>query len=105
MERPTPSRLSPPPVPARVKPIRIALHAFGRNRPKRALLLSQDHSEFVEDVLIPIKFLVNGATVMQIDVGTVTYCQLELARHPNRHRSLTSQLMRRMWRPHRNGSV
>jgi autotransporter passenger strand-loop-strand repeat protein len=66
--------------PERVKPIRIAPHAFGENRPRRALLLSPDHSVFIEDVLIPIKFLVNGATVIQIDVATVTCYHLELAR-------------------------
>lgn len=60
----------------RVRPIRIAPHAFGENRPKRVLLLSPDHSVFVEDVLIPIKFLVNGSTVAQINVATVTYYHL-----------------------------
>ena len=67
--------------PERVKPIRIAPHAFGENRPRRALLLSPDHSVFVEDVLIPIKHLVNGTTVTQIDVATVTYYHVELPRH------------------------
>ena len=48
--------------PDRVKPIRIAPHAFGENRPKRVLLLSPGHSVFVEDVLIPIMFpAVSGA--------------------------------------------
>ena len=67
--------------PERVKPIRIAPHAFGENRPRRALLLSPDHSVFVEDVLIPIKHLLNDTTVTQIDVATVTYYHLELPRH------------------------
>jgi plastocyanin len=67
--------------PERVKPIRIAPHAFGENRPRRALLLSPDHSVFVDDVLIPIKHLVNDTTVTQIDVATVTYYHLELPRH------------------------
>jgi plastocyanin len=69
------------PAPERVNPIRVAPHAFGENRPKRALLLSPDHSVFVEDVLIPIKFLVNGATIVQLDVASVTYYHLELPRH------------------------
>jgi hypothetical protein len=55
--------------PERVKPIRIAPHAFGENRPKRALLLSPDHSAFVEDVLIPLKHLINNTTVTQIDIA------------------------------------
>jgi Hint domain len=67
--------------PDRVKPIRIAPHAFGENRPRRTLLLSPDHSIYVEDVLIPVKFLVNRATLRQIEVATVTYYHLELARH------------------------
>jgi hypothetical protein len=67
--------------PKRVKPIRIAAHAFGENRPSRALLLSPDHSVFVEDVLIPAKHLVNGTTVTQIDVRTVTYYHVELPVH------------------------
>ena len=67
--------------PERVKPIRIAPHAFGENRPKRGLLLSPDHSVFVEDVLIPIKHLINGTTVTQIEVATVTYYHIELPRH------------------------
>jgi hypothetical protein len=67
--------------PERVKPIRIAPHAFGENRPRRALLLSPDHSIFIEDVFIPVKHLVNGTTVTQIDVATVTYYHVELPNH------------------------
>jgi hypothetical protein len=67
--------------PDRVKPIRIAPHAFGENRPHRALLLSPDHSVFVEDVLIPVKFLVNETTVSQLDVEKVTYYHIELPNH------------------------
>jgi hypothetical protein len=69
------------PFPERVKPIRVAPHAFGENHPKRPLLLSPDHAVFVEAVLIPIKFLVNGTTVEQIDAANITYYHLELARH------------------------
>lgn len=69
------------PEPERVWPIRIAPHAFGVGRPRCALLLSPDHSVFVEDVLIPIKFLINGTTIVQHVVDTVTYYHIELARH------------------------
>jgi hypothetical protein len=69
------------PAPDRVKPILIARHAFGHNRPKRPLRLSPDHSIFIDDLLIPAKLLVNGTTVMQVDVGTITYYHLELAHH------------------------
>ena len=67
--------------PDRVKPIRIAPHAFGGGRPERTLLLSPDHSVYIEGVLIPVKHLVNGTTLTQADLATVTYYHLELARH------------------------
>ncbi len=67
--------------PRQIRPIRIAPHAFGENRPKRALLLSPDHSVFVRDVLIPIKFLVNDTTIRQIDAASVTYYHLALPCH------------------------
>jgi hypothetical protein len=67
--------------PERVWPIHIAPHAFGEGRPKRSLLLSPDHSVFVEDVLIPIKFLVNNTTVVQLKVDSITYYHVELPGH------------------------
>jgi len=67
--------------PERVQPIRVAPHAFGENKPSRALMLSPDHSVFVEDVLIPIKFLINETTVNQVSVRKVTYFHIELPRH------------------------
>lgn len=67
--------------PERVLPVRIAAHAFGQDRPRRPLLLSPDHSVFVEEVLIPIRFLVNGQTIRQIDMESVSYFHIELERH------------------------
>jgi hypothetical protein len=67
--------------PERVKPVRIAAHAFGQDRPRRALLLSPDHSVFIEDVMIPIRHLINGSTVVQIEVPSVTYYHIELESH------------------------
>jgi hypothetical protein len=67
--------------PERVKPIRIEAHAFGENRPSRPLFLSPDHSVFVEDVLIPVKHLVNDTTITQVNVRTVTYYHIELPAH------------------------
>jgi hypothetical protein len=69
------------PAPERVQPVRIAAHAFGQSKPARALMLSPDHSVFVEDVFIPIRFLINGTTVRQVDVARITYYHLELPRH------------------------
>lgn len=61
--------------------IRIAAHAFGQDRPKRPLLLSPDHSVFVEGVLIPVKFLVNDRSIRQVEVDAVSYSHIELERH------------------------
>ena len=65
----------------RVLPVRIAAHAFGPGRPRRELLLSPDHAVFVEDVLIPIRHLINGTTVAQITRQAITYYHIELPRH------------------------
>jgi len=69
------------PNPRRVLPIRIAPHAFGRGLPKRALVLSPDHAVFVDDVLIPIRHLVNGSSVAVLELDAITYHHLELTRH------------------------
>ena len=65
----------------RVMPIRIAPHAFGEGRPTRALILSPDHAVFVDNVLIPIKYLVDGVSVAPVRCATVTYYHIELERH------------------------
>jgi len=36
---------------------------------------------FVSDVLIPIKHLINGTTIVQLPVDSVTYYHVELPRH------------------------
>jgi len=67
--------------PTKVLPIRIAPHAFGKGLPRRELFLSPDHAIYAEGVLIPVSHLVNGTTVRQIKVKTVTYYHVELPRH------------------------
>jgi len=69
------------PKPETVRPIRIAPHAFGEGRPMRPLLLSPDHAVFVDDVLVPIKLLINGTTIRQAAAKTVTYYHIELPQH------------------------
>ncbi len=69
------------PDPAAVAPIRILAHAFGRGRPHRALWLSPDHAVFVAGALIPIRCLVNGATIAREDRAAVVYHHVELDRH------------------------
>ena len=70
------------PDPAAVRPIRIQAGAFGAARPVRDLWLSPDHAVLVGGALIPVRYLVNGATIAPDgDVDAVTYFHVELARH------------------------
>jgi hypothetical protein len=66
---------------ASVWPVRIDRHAFAVDQPSRPLVLSPDHAVFVDSVLVPIKHLVNGRTIVQITVDTVSYFHIELACH------------------------
>lgn len=49
--------------------------------PSRELFLSPDHALLVDDVLIPVKYLINGTTIAQIEVDGVGYYHVELERH------------------------
>ncbi|MDA8248129.1 MAG: Hint domain-containing protein [Rhodospirillales bacterium] len=69
------------PRPDDVHPVRIAAHAFGMGRPARDIRLSPDHAVFVDGVLIPVRYLLNDATVAQLAVATVTYWHVELPAH------------------------
>ena len=69
------------PKPRTVWPVRIAAEAFGPGLPARDLLLSPDHALFVGGVLIPVKHLINGTSVVQVPVDTITYYHVELPRH------------------------
>lgn len=69
------------PRPDKVWPVRIARHAFGPGLPQRDLWLSPDHCVFVEQVLIPIRALVNGGTVAQVPAAEVIYWHVELTAH------------------------
>lgn len=69
------------PRPHDVAPVRVRADAFGPGRPHRDLLLSPDHAVFVDGVLIPIRYLLNGATVAQESVARVTYYHVELDHH------------------------
>jgi autotransporter passenger strand-loop-strand repeat protein len=66
---------------ADLQPVRVAAHAFGLGRPCRDLRLSPDHAVFCDGVLIPVRYLLNGATLRQDDVACVTYWHVELAAH------------------------
>jgi Hint domain len=69
------------PDPAAARPVRVLAHAFGPGLPRRDLWLSPDHAVFVDDVLIPIKCLLNGGTIKQMPAGAITYYHVELAEH------------------------
>ncbi|MBN8874769.1 MAG: Hint domain-containing protein [Rhodospirillales bacterium] len=69
------------PDPARVHPVRIAAGAFGVGLPRRDLYLSPDHAIHVEDVLVPVKYLINGTSIATTKRSRVTYYHLELDRH------------------------
>ncbi len=64
-----------------VWPVRACAGAFADGVPKRDLLLSPDPAVFLDDVVIPVKHLINGTTVSQQRCDTVTYYHVELARH------------------------
>jgi hypothetical protein len=67
--------------PVQVWPVCIEAHAFGANLPQRDLYLSPDHAVFAEGVLIPVRHLVNGGTVRQVALPSITYLHIELERH------------------------
>ena len=62
-------------------PVRIAAHAFGPDHPYRDLWLSPDHAVFLDGVLIPVRYLVNGATIAHRRRDNVCYYHVELAAH------------------------
>jgi collagen type I alpha len=64
-----------------VWPVRIAAGAFGTGRPHSDLWLSPDHALFLDGVLIPVKHLVDGKTIVQVPVDEVAYYHVELPRH------------------------
>jgi hypothetical protein len=69
------------PNPKQTWPVRIRAGAFGPGQPYRDLLLSPDHSVYANDVLIPVKRLVNGSTIEQIKVDEIDYYHVELRHH------------------------
>lgn len=62
-------------------PVRVRAQAFGAGQPRCDLVLSPDHAVFAEGVLIPIRYLVNGTTVVEDKPVAVTYWHVELDRH------------------------
>lgn len=69
------------PRPEEVWPVRVLQGAFGPGLPVRDLRLSPDHAVYAEGVLVPIRYLVNGATVARQRVDEVVYWHIELPTH------------------------
>ena len=69
------------PNPETVWPVRVSAGAFGENVPVRDLYLSPDHAVFVNDVLVPVKLLINGTSIAQEKWDGVRYFHVELPRH------------------------
>jgi autotransporter passenger strand-loop-strand repeat protein len=67
--------------PVRIRPVCIRVDAFGPFRPTRDLFLSPDHAIFAAGVLIPVRHLINGRSVVQVKADEVAYYHLELPRH------------------------
>ncbi|MDE2198114.1 MAG: Hint domain-containing protein [Rhodospirillales bacterium] len=67
--------------PQDVLPVRVRAGAFADGVPQRDLVLSPDHAVFADGVLVPVRYLLNGATIVQESVARVTYCHVELAAH------------------------
>ncbi len=69
------------PRPRDVWPVRVKAGAFGDGAPCRDLRLSPDHAVYLEGALIPVRYLVSGATVVQEAVDRVGYFHIELPDH------------------------
>jgi len=69
------------PKPRKVWPVRVAAGAFGPGLPHSDLWLSPNHAVYVNEVLIPVKHLINGSAITQVPMDRVTYHHIELAAH------------------------
>ncbi|GAB0115519.1 Hint domain-containing protein [Acidisoma sp. C75] len=69
------------PDPEAVTPVRIRAGAFAPGVPSRDLYLSPDHAIYAEDVLIPVKYLIDGYGIEQVCAERMTYYHLKLDRH------------------------
>jgi len=67
--------------PSEVWPYRIEAGAFDDGKPERDLWLSRGHTLCVENALIQVDHLVNGATIVQVPRDLVEYWHVELDSH------------------------
>jgi len=69
------------PRPWDVAPVRIRAGALAAGQPARDLRLSPDHAVLVDGALIPVRYLLNGASIVQQRVARITYWHVELDAH------------------------
>ena len=69
------------PRPQDVRPVRVRTGAFAPGVPARDLLLSPDHAVFANGSLVPVRYLINGRSIVQEAWDGVTYWHVELERH------------------------
>lgn len=69
------------PRPWDVCPVKVCAGAFGRGRPRKDIFLSPDHAIYANGALIPVRYLINGATIAQQEAGSITYWHIELPSH------------------------
>ena len=69
------------PRPKQVWPVRVTAGAFGPGRPHTDLFLSPDHAVYVNEVLIPVRHLINDSTIAQVPLDRVAYYHIELPQH------------------------
>jgi hypothetical protein len=69
------------PDPREGRPVRVRADAFGPGSPLCDLYLSPDHAVFVDGVLIPVKYLIDGIAIAPAPRDSVTWWHVELSRH------------------------
>ncbi|MBB3609283.1 Hint domain-containing protein [Rhizobium sp. BK602] len=63
-------------------PVRMKAGSIAENVPERDLFISPDHCMFLEEALIPAKFLINGTTITQeTGLAPFEYYHIELEQH------------------------
>jgi hypothetical protein len=67
--------------PEQMRPVLIEAGAIAKGVPARDLLVSPDLTLHFEDLLIPAARLINGFTIRQVALETVTYYHVELPVH------------------------
>jgi hypothetical protein len=68
--------------PDTVRPVRLLAGAVSPGIPARPVRLSPDHALLLDGLLVPVKLLVNGATILrEVHCQAVTYHHVELDRH------------------------